>query len=48
LSWVDPQDIECSTIHYADFLQNGDPYYNENLSLARADGMTFRSPAISQ
>jgi len=46
-SWVDPKDIECSKIHYAEFLQNGDPYYNENLSLDRADGNSLRELTVS-
>ena len=41
-TWVDQKDIECSLRHYAPFLQGGDPYYNENLSLAGTDGNTLR------
>ncbi|GBE57247.1 chondroitin synthase [bacterium BMS3Abin01] len=41
-AWVDQKDIECSIRHYAPFLQRGDPYYNENLSLAGTDGNTLR------
>jgi GT2 family glycosyltransferase len=43
--WVHEKDIECSLKHYALYLENGDPYYNKNLSLERADGNSLRQPA---
>lgn len=41
-TWVDPIDITCSEKHYKEYLKNGDPYYNKNLSLLTRDGNTIR------
>lgn len=34
-SYIPPIDFEMSKIHYKEYLENGDPYYNKNLNLHR-------------
>lgn len=45
--WVDPQDFECSLKSYVPYLENGDPYYNRNLSLEANQAKAFASLNLS-